>query len=274
MSESSCPPHPGLILVQGPISTPADDWSGLADAEERRKRQNRLNQSSSFLTASNGSPTSLPVPEAITELCASNPAPSNNNFMLQFAAFYHSYISGNPSADHRLSLTRMNVYRAFVYNMLLIGITWEWMADDSISPICVTGPPRLVRSLPVTLLPTSLQQTQTHHTWIDLFPLPAMRDNLIQAGNDWDDEELCTDIMGYWDGNAGGGSGLIVWGDPSDPSNWEVTDGFLRKWSWTLRGCYELLQSTNHWRTKRGDSPLRVGNGLAKSSFPRTSGVK
>ncbi|KAJ9649903.1 hypothetical protein H2198_010778, partial [Neophaeococcomyces mojaviensis] len=198
-----------------------------------------------------------PVSEALTELCNQNPAPSASKSMpQQLAAFYHCYSSGNPSADHLLSLTRMNVYRAFVHNMLLIGITWEWMADDSVSPISVTGPRMPMADLPISLQPTGLQRTQTHHTWIDLFPLPAMRDNLIQAGNRWDDEELCTDIMGFWEGNSDGHASLIVWGDPSDPSNWELTKGFMKKWGWTVRGCHELLQSTNRWRATRGEHPL------------------
>jgi hypothetical protein len=83
-----------------------------------------------------------------------------------------------------------------------------------------------------------------------------MRDNLLRAGNEWDDEELCIDIMGFWDGNVGDSHGLVVWGDPSDPRNWEVQPGFVKKWGWVIRGCDEIIYSTNRWRAKRGEQPL------------------
>ncbi|OJJ98576.1 hypothetical protein ASPACDRAFT_1889724 [Aspergillus aculeatus ATCC 16872] len=177
----------------------------------------------------------------------------------EVARFHHSYWLNSPCADHLLSLTRINVHRAFVHNMVVLGITWEWMQDDSISPFVMAQPGGCFKEdavIPARLIPTSLQRRSIHHTWLDLFPCPIMRDNLLQAGNDWDDEELCTDIMGFWDGTSTGPFGLLIWGEPADPRNWEVTEGFKRKWQWTLQGCVELKWSTNYWRAKRGEKPL------------------
>ncbi|KAJ5498808.1 hypothetical protein N7453_007859 [Penicillium expansum] len=79
-----------------------------------------------------------------------------------------------------------------------------------------------------------------------------MRDNLISARDELDDGELCVDIMGFWDISAKSCS-LLVWGEPSDPKSWEVTEEFLKKWPWVIRGELGLIDSTNYWRRKRGD---------------------
>ncbi|KAL2821549.1 hypothetical protein BJX63DRAFT_219016 [Aspergillus granulosus] len=198
----------------------------------------------------------------VSSLCLKSPDANKNALMLRLVARFHSsYRLNSPSADHLLSLTRLNVHRAFVANMVALGITWEWMEEDSISPFFRAGPPapppyREPAALPEKLQPTDLQRGSVHHTWIDLFPCPVMRDNLIRRGNDWDDEELCVDIMGYWDGNSTRPFGLIVWGEPGDTANWEITEGFLSKWGWLVRGCVELMRSTNYWRAKRGLRPL------------------
>ena len=78
-----------------------------------------------------------------------------------------------------------------------------------------------------------------------------MRDNLIRAG-DFDDDQLCMDIMGFWDMSTES-CGLLVWGDPQDLANWEVSEEFIRKWPWVVGGCGELLVSTNRWRATRGE---------------------
>lgn len=82
-----------------------------------------------------------------------------------------------------------------------------------------------------------------------------MRDCLILTEDLFDDNELCHDIMAFWDtGNTG--ATLLVWGAPWDPSNWEVTEGFVSKWGWLLTGSPELLASSNSWRRVRGERPL------------------
>lgn len=51
--------------------------------------------------------------------------------------------------------------------------------------------------------------------------------------------------------------GLIVWGDPWEAKNWEVTEGFVRRWGWMMKGCWEgILEATNFWRGIRGEGPL------------------
>lgn len=169
---------------------------------------------------------------------------------------YESYMTGSPTSDHLLTLTKVNVFRAFGNNLRMAGGCLDNMEDDSISHFNTEAPrnAKLVEdSMPLSLRPTRVQKTIPHHPWLDFFPLPKMRDNMIQAGDEWDDEQLCVDIMGFWNIGSAENSGLIVWGEPWDINNWEVTEAFLKKWAWIVRGCPELMISTNKWRAKRGE---------------------
>ncbi|KAJ6110549.1 hypothetical protein N7486_002784 [Penicillium sp. IBT 16267x] len=321
-----------IPLTRSELSA-ADDWHGLADARERRKRQNRLNQrrhreearrrrhvneqsnslhlsspsiaggqsrqvehNSSGHKARNQQIAELEelavlaaatVPQSSnrsssrdSSSCADQfssarlmmtlwftmPCPQKRKALIeQIATFHNSYTMNCPLSNHLLTLTKMNVHRAFVCNMVSLGITWEWMQDDSISPFYAVGPAKEVLPMRQTLIPTPLQRNSEHHTWIDLFPCPLMRDNLLRAGNEWDDEELCTDIMGFWNGGSPDPQGLVVWGDPSDIRNWELQPGFVTRWGWIIRGCSEIIRSTNRWRAKRGERPLFAASFLASA---------
>lgn len=165
---------------------------------------------------------------------------------------------GSPTSDHLLMLTKVNVFRAFGHNLKLLGWNLDNMDDDAISPFNIPSAPEASASpdygdLPLSLRPTRLQRSTPHHPWLDFFPHPKMRDNMIQAGDEWDDEALCLDIMGFWDNNSTAAPGLLVWGEPWDIRNWELTEAFLKKWQWIVRGCPEIMNSTNSWRARRGE---------------------
>lgn len=165
-----------------------------------------------------------------------------------------SYVLGSPSTDHLLTLCKVNVFRAFMSNMSTLGMSTgpEWMEDEAISPFSTSLPGYLPQdNLPVSLRPTRLQTKATHHPWLDFFPFPRIRDNLIMRG-DFDDHPLCLDIMGFWDVTEES-CGLLVWGEPSNPESWEVSENFLKRWPWVVTGCPELLESTNRWRRSRGE---------------------
>jgi hypothetical protein len=143
-------------------------------------------------------------------------------------------------------------------------------------------------NIPLCLAPTSLQLHVPHATWIDLFPFPRMRDNLIVRHEQFDHRELVADVIGdslprvvfeanqshsefqssfkmikspKHRGTFGDRKGLILWGEPFEPSSWEAAPGFLEKWGWAVVGCPELLQATNKWRALRGEeliSPMKL----------------
>lgn len=169
-------------------------------------------------------------------------------------ASFKCYAQGSPTADHLIILTKLNVYRAFIQNLSILGITphRDWKLRNPISPFNTsTSSPIDNTKLPVSLRPTKIQCTIPHHPWLDFFPFARMRDNLISAGDQLDGGQLCVDIMGFWDVSMS--FSLLVWGEPSDPKSWEITEDFLKKWPSVMRGLPELIESTNHWRRKRGE---------------------
>ncbi|OQE24220.1 hypothetical protein PENFLA_c010G00477 [Penicillium flavigenum] len=269
-----------LIPVSDDAEQVTDDWSGLSDPTERRRRQNRINQRAyrkrKRLSLTKGvHPKSLVPPPRSTSTVQSQDRSSQDNPEVNFCrnpelsrdllrrfakSAYESYARGNPTADHLMTLTKVNVFRAFTQNLRLIGWSEYWMDNDAISLFNTALPPRPPRPddnslIPANLQPTRIQKSIRHHPWLDFFPFPKMRDNLIEAGDDWDDEQLCHDIMGFW-GESTMDAGMLVWGEPWNVQNWEVTEPFLKKWQWVVRGCPELMDTTNRWRARRGERPI------------------
>jgi hypothetical protein len=203
------------------------------------------------------------------------------------------------SADHLLHLVQYNVFRAFssnkrTLNALLKG--WSHDASSTTCPMCPISFPYtddtnvfpLNPNIPPSLFPTRLQQERVHSSWINLFPFPSLRDNLIRYEGQLDHWELLQDLIGEFMGGipveerqgtpvaitlsdpktvstavvedevTAGRKGLIVWGEPHDMRNWEATPGFLVKWAWAVQGCEDLLGATNRWRGLRGEEPLRL----------------
>jgi hypothetical protein len=179
-----------------------------------------------------------------------------------------SYINTQPRADHLLRLIQLNIITSLTRNSEIIGFEVDWLVCRSVSPFgmpTTTDPeslstPVTIPACPENLLPTSLQLRIPHHPWVDLFPLPRIRDNFLTAlaqilSHD-EENQLWIDLF-----ESGGGkawTGMIVWGEPWDHRNWEVTIPFLQRWGWILEGCHELRESTNYWRRKRGDRPISI----------------
>lgn len=116
-------------------------------------------------------------------------------------------------------------------------------------------------SLAPPLHPTDLQRTVHHHPYIDIFPMPSVRDKLLlaqeSAAIEFDDMELCMDVFGMGSSAPNDGkAGMIIWGEPWDPWGWEVSESMVRKWPWLITD--ELLRSTNYWRAKRMEEPIKL----------------
>lgn len=117
-----------------------------------------------------------------------------------------------------------------------------------------------------------------------MLPFPELRDNLILQQARFDHNEFLADILGS-DVDSSGHVGpqqpsksrnaeglsngaedelttsrccIILWGEPHLQENWELTPGFVRKWSWALSGCDDLIRHSNRWRAARGEGPLLV----------------
>ncbi|KAH8645394.1 hypothetical protein BX600DRAFT_504157 [Xylariales sp. PMI_506] len=185
---------------------------------------------------------------------------------------YENYHLRSPQLTHLATLIRINVLNVVSENAVAIGIPREGLChDDVISQFNQQGPslpgaPVPLPSCPAILLPTQIQLAVTHHPWIDLFPLPRMRDNILSAlaAGLFDEDELCADVMStnHEEDNK---PCLIVWGNSWDPLGWEATAPFLRKWGWLTSGCPEILTATNAWRVRRGEEPFIFGSNEGSS---------
>ena len=115
------------------------------------------------------------------------------------------------------------------------GIPPDIIVDDDTTSAFSCPPPAAVENvnrilaLPRDLRPTDLQTQVAHHPWIDCLPVAQMRQNLIRAGDTFDDIELCGDLIGLFSSGTGR-TGVVVWGEPWDVAGWEVTEEFLGRW--------------------------------------------
>jgi hypothetical protein len=53
----------------------------------------------------------------------------------------------------------------------------------------------MTSDIPISLRPTKLQQTRMHHIWVDLFPFPRMRKNMISLSSAFTEEEFLEDLL-------------------------------------------------------------------------------
>jgi hypothetical protein len=183
------------------------------------------------------------------------------------------------SPDHQLlTVIAHNVCRAILTNTsILAKVPSTAFASNSCCEGLRTFELTSFRSeFPPTLRPTQLQELVPHLPWIDLFPSPRLRDNLIAAFTQKriDHEELVEDLIGslFDDGegmksqdntarkehgaNAVQNLGLVAWADPWDIGGWEMTELFIRKWKFLLAGCVDVIAATNNWRRLRGEEKL------------------
>ena len=162
------------------------------------------------------------------------------------------------SADHRLFvLIQYNALQGCMANMSILlnlnGRPLEGWADFYTEDL--PAPPE---SAPVSLRPTSLQKAIPHESWVDTIPCAAMRDNILSNQGNLDADALCDDFLGgMYEGLSEVESrGMILWGEPWSEDGWEISEGFAKKWSFLLKECGVLIESTNRWREIRGEEKL------------------
>ncbi|RDW67662.1 hypothetical protein BP6252_09058 [Coleophoma cylindrospora] len=133
------------------------------------------------------------------------------------------FLLGSPRVDQLLTLIQFNVFRALLKNTVTMGWDFAWLeCEEPISPWNRTDADAQQPALcPASLRPTPVQRTIVHHPWIDLWPIPRMRDNLLLAGETYDEDRLCNDLVEFCE-IPNEQTGLIVWGEPWDPAGWEV----------------------------------------------------
>ncbi|KAE8550738.1 hypothetical protein EYB25_006966 [Talaromyces marneffei] len=281
--------HSHSMQFESPVGV-LDSWIGVTDPKKRKKLQNRLNQRAHRRrqralrtqqqqkdadidvkqepdTDSNQPPTnSTNPPRSLDHLDFCTPTNTKHLEKLE-ALIRMEFAMGSPTADLLLGLTQLNIIRVLHANRDILGYTASDMHDDALSAfnlnvnasmdinlnlVCQSSIIKTRSDLPLALQPTTTQYKVPHHPWLDLIPIPKMRDHLIRAGDSIDDVKLCYDMCGYRVPETG----ILIWKEPWDPSGWEVTERFLQLWGWAVRDCWELFDSTDRWRRKRGERPL------------------
>ncbi|ETS79956.1 hypothetical protein PFICI_07485 [Pestalotiopsis fici W106-1] len=278
---------------QNNVRKPEDDWTGITSAAERRKLQNRLSQRR-YRQARARTKKETQTPPTPPE-CSASTTSAQRNLAVKFrglanAVNHHDnthnslldkmgpsvlrkmadefeimmqrdFLLGSPRVDLVLTLIQFNVFRALLSNTQSLGWDFQWLeCEEPDSPWTAAvnneDATSTYSSCPLSLQPTDMQRKVRHHPWIDLWPIPKMRDNLLLAAGLYDEDELCNVLLEFKD-IPNEQSGLLVWGEPWDSASWEVSATFVRHWAWAIQGCDELQASTNRWRIARGEKPLR-----------------
>ena len=165
------------------------------------------------------------------------------------------------SQDHHLiTLVQYNVVRAMILNMSILSLLY-CLSDKCSRAFGISATDTTsAENISNDLQPTLLQQSTPHPFWISAIPFPTMRDNLILLAGTYDSDDLCYDLgqalyEGFDDVDR---RGFVVWGDPWLMSGWEVTEGFVGKWGFLLKGCPDVVEAANRWREVRGEERLVV----------------
>ncbi|KEF55884.1 uncharacterized protein A1O9_07464 [Exophiala aquamarina CBS 119918] len=252
-----------------------DNWTGLKDPKERRKRQVRLSlRAHRKRKAAQLAEREMPLHPNIEAESGTRHViypPSDNqavrttpNLFIpaaldQRGSFVPMRNLYPMSRDHLLPLVQYNAWRATLTNVLILGhlhlISQQTCRFGSCTTIFPN--PYQRKSLPESLKPTELQRSTSYPDWIDIMPSPRMRDNATRTQRLISNAELCADLMGGISGKQHNiESAIIVWSDPWEPRGWELSQGFIRRWWFLVEGCNDLFEATNRWRDLRGDDPL------------------
>lgn len=156
-----------------------------------------------------------------SRFCRLDPA-QRDNYLFALRARVLSGASQNVlRSELLLSVSQYNIIRAMASNAAMLGLSMDSLRHDILSPFN-TAPYHhhkqqqqqpLQLELPCALRPTSIQREVTHHPWIDLCPVPSIRDLLLTRRNEYDEDGLCHDLFGGFQGHVG----LLVWGEAWDP---------------------------------------------------------
>ena len=159
-------------------------------------------------------------------------------------------------------VTRLTTFDALVRNAMILGIPLEQLeTEGNNSPFHFQGPQPAgdQQKLPPSLRPSQLQQRNPHHCWVDLFPIPILRDNILLAvaKGESDEDQLCDALChDLFDFESGTKASVLVWGESWDDGGWEFTPRFLKKWGTLMQRCPEILQTADHLRESRSESSL------------------
>ncbi|KAI5859325.1 hypothetical protein GGS23DRAFT_585880 [Durotheca rogersii] len=263
-------------LPEAQARGPDEDWSGLKDAKARRRLQTRLNVRAyrrrkaslgrEHIRTGHGPPGRLhgpyqpenrheqhransPVAASSGPLLAVHPRNTDGDRLHSFPL----------SLDHLIPLVQYNFIRGVLTNVAILG------SQNAFPPPCSRRWANVPlfpapSTIPESLEPTALQLSTPHEPWMDLIPDKQMRDNAILMMGVFQREDVEEDVTRslYENVQPLEFNGVLVWNQPWRPEGWELTEGFIKRWPFLVKGCWAMLESTNRWRALRGEDPLVV----------------
>jgi hypothetical protein len=123
--------------------------------------------------------------------------------------------------DHSfLPRPTLSIYTALYRHGAILGISSECSGELRSTP----GLPHI----PEILHPTPMQLTTVHRQWIDRFPFPRMRDNMIRLSCVIDYREFVADLFTMTSFKLMPGS--VSW----DPAAWKMGQEFGEKWGYVF----------------------------------------
>jgi len=252
-------------LVQSSGLSPASVF-GIGEGVAMHSSQQTLGQrpsmqpwDSSFV---NPTPQGLPGPESFSNPldAVSNSSALGPAMLDQNASMYHNGpLLYPPTSDHIITLIYYNVFRGLSKNIQALQLDLKLMRTKDYQSPFITGDIDL-STLPADFQPTLIQRTIPHHPCFDIFPDAVVRDNAI---TNWASQlpfgHLCMNLAGrsFWQEiELSQRQGCILWGAADCADNWEVTEAFVARWPYLVKGAYRLQAATNKWRWMRGEQPL------------------
>ena len=196
--------------LQDQITTPADGEPGQRLAEAKKGTSASSDQGAR--PGSSDSPGSNNSSNEDLSQCLPTPVPRSPDGYQAIIG-----LSTNPDSCVHTTVTA-NVYGALYINGALMGLACSVTFASKSQPF---GP-----ELPDTLRPTPLQLTTVHPQWIDRFPFPKMRDNMITLLSIIDEEEFLGDLFCLTSFTVE--PGAASW----DPTAWKISKEFGAKWGY------------------------------------------